>query len=43
MVRKTVTLNAREQQRAMVSNRVEKKGFTREEAAGVMGLSLRQV
>ncbi len=42
MGRKTVTLNAREQQRTMVLNRVEREGLTGEEAAGLMGLSLRQ-
>ena len=36
-------MNAREQQRAMVLNRVEREGLTGEEAAGLMGLSLRQV
>ena len=43
MARETVTLNAREQQRAMVLNLVEREGLTGEEAAGLMGLSLRQV
>ena len=43
MVKETVSLNAREQQRAMVLNRVEREGLTGEEAAGLMGLSLRQV
>ena len=36
-------MNAREQQRAMVLNRVEREGLTGEEAAGLMGLSLRHV
>ena len=43
MERATVTLNGREQQEAMVLNRVEREGLTGEEAAGLMGLSLRQV
>lgn len=43
MERETVTLNAREQQRTKVLNRVERGGLTGEEAAGLMGLSLRQV
>ena len=43
MEKETVTLNAREQQRAMVLNRVEREGLTGEEAAELMGLSLRQV
>ena len=43
MTRETVSLNAREQQRAMVLNRVEREGLTGEEAAGLMGLSLRHV
>jgi transposase len=38
-----ITLSAREQQRAMVLNRVLAGRWTREEAAGVLGLSGRQV
>ena len=36
-------MNTREQRRAMVLNRVEREGLTGEDAAGLMGLSLRQV
>ena len=36
-------MNAREQQRTKVLNRVERGGLTGEEAAGLMGLSVRQV
>ena len=43
MERETVTLNAREQQRAMVLNRVERGGLTGAEAAELVGVSLRQV
>ena len=38
----TVTLNGKEQQRVMVLNRMEREQLTGEEAAQLMGLSLRQ-
>ena len=43
MARETVTLSDRGQQRAMVLNRVERESLTGEEAAGRVGLSLRQL
>jgi len=43
MSREIVSLNAREQQRAMVLNRVERGELMGPEAAQLMGLSLRQV
>src|SRR5690349_5723114 len=43
MREESITLSAREQRRAMVLNRVLVGQWTREEAAGVLGLSGRQV
>lgn len=43
MMREIVSLNAREQQRVKVLNRVERKELTGVEGAQLMGLSLRQV
>ncbi len=43
MRKETVSLNQKEQQRVMVLNRVERRELVGREAAGLMGLSLRQV
>lgn len=43
MRKETVSLNAKEQQRAMVLNRVERGELTGQEGASLVGLSLRQV
>ena len=43
MRRETVSLNPREQQRGMVLNQVERGELTGRQAAGLVGLSLRQV
>ena len=43
MKKEIVSLNAKEQQRVMILNRLERGGLTGEEAAALMGLSVRQV
>lgn len=43
MKRETVSLNAKEQQRAIVLNQVERRALTGQQAAVLVGLSLRQV
>ena len=43
MKKEIVSLNAKEQQRVMILNRIERGGLTGEEAAALMGLSVRQL
>ena len=43
MRKETVSLNGKEQQRAMVLNQVERRALTGQQAAVLVGLSLRQV
>jgi len=43
MLKETVSLNAKEQQRAMVLNQVERREVTGQQAAALVGVSLRQV
>ncbi len=43
MKKETVSLSAKEQQRVLVLNQVERGGLTGKQAAGLVGLSLRQV